>query len=144
MFTLNSHGGCALPTRWNTVVYLVFFFLFFRHLFFHHRYREPNVIFVSYFFHFADLPMGYRGRQIERAAGLLHGALKYRQMICRGDDLGVGAVCNTPYKYLFNSCRVPLVKVRILCFYFSFLPLFFPSPLLLFCSVLFFSSDISR
>ena len=112
----------------GTLLFLLFFFFF---LFFQHRYREPNVIFVSYFFHFSDLPMGYRGRQIERAAGLLHGALKYRQMICRGDDLGVGAVCNTPYKYLFNSCRVPLVKVRIL----SFLSFFF---LFFFFSVLFF------
>ena len=72
------------------------------------EYREPVVIFVSYFFHFADLPMGYRGNQITRAAALLQGALKYRQMICQEKDMNTGAICATPFKYLFNSCRVPV------------------------------------
>ncbi len=71
-------------------------------------YREPVVVFVSYFFHFADLPMGLRGDQVARAAGLLHGALTFRQKVCLQEDLGLGAVCHTAFKYMFNSCRVPV------------------------------------
>ena len=73
------------------------------------EYREPNVIFVSYFFHFADLPMGYRNNQITRAAALLHGALTYRQNVVTQNDVGLSHLCATPFKYLFNSCRVPVL-----------------------------------
>jgi len=87
-------GSSWLQEWWNKGSYL--------------EYREPVVIFVSYFFHFADLPMGYRNNQITRAAALLHGALTYRSKICKKEDMGVGPICATPFKYLFNSCRIPV------------------------------------
>eukprot|EP00944_MAST-04C_sp_MAST-4C-sp1_P006356 g6356.t1 len=84
---------------WNTGSYLEF--------------RMSNVINVSYFFGFTDLPLGYRSKNILRAALLTQGALKFRQKLCNGVDVnangeGVGPGCATPYKYMFNACRIPL------------------------------------
>ena len=79
------------------------------------EFRMANVINVSYFFSFADLPAGFRGKQVLRASLLAHGALKFRQAVCRGDDVNAGKIpgsigpgCATPYKYMFNACRIPL------------------------------------
>jgi carnitine O-acetyltransferase len=93
----NAGGSSWLQAWWNTGSYL--------------DYREPVVVFVSYFFHFGDLPAGFRGpgTQVARAAALLHGALTFRQKVVLGEDLGRGKVCHTPLKYMYNSCRVPLV-----------------------------------
>ena len=90
----DSKDSSWLQEWWNKKSYL--------------EYRQPVVIFVSYFFHFADLPMGFRGNQLTRAAALLHGALHYRQRLVLQQDVGASALCATPFKYLFNSCRIPV------------------------------------
>ena len=96
----DEYGNSSwLQHWWNTGSYLEF--------------RMSNVINVSYFFSFADLPQGYRDNNILRASLLSHGALTFRQMVCNGEDVnangaGIGPGCATPYKYMFNACRVPL------------------------------------
>jgi carnitine O-acetyltransferase len=80
------------------------------------QFRMSNVINVSYFFTFKDLPTGFRNDQVLRAALLTHGALKYRQLVCQGVDVNdraqfpgcIGPGCATPFKYMFNACRIPL------------------------------------
>ena len=57
--------------------------------------REPGVVFVSHFFHFADLPHSSRRPDCARATALLHGALLFRQKIVLGEDLGRGNACHT-------------------------------------------------
>eukprot|EP00949_MAST-11_sp_MAST-11-sp1_P004559 g4559.t1 len=95
-------GGSWLQKWWNTDSYLTF--------------RASNVVNVSYFFAFADLPSGHRchDQSTVRAAMLAHGALQLRQHMRKGDDvnsiLKIGPGCATPFKYMFNSCRIPVAQ----------------------------------
>ena len=76
------HNSSWLQHWWNTGSYLEF--------------RMSNVINVSYFFSFADLPIGFRGNNVLRASLLAYGALKFRQMVWdRSDWVEVSSETNS-------------------------------------------------
>ena len=78
-------------------------------------YREPNVIYVSYFYHFRDRVLGESLSQTRQASALVRAALEFRHLVATStlepDFQGRGKnrkpICSTPYKYMFNSCRIP-------------------------------------
>lgn len=79
------------------------------------RVRCPNVMFVSYFFHFVDSPLAWARSQTGRSAALLCASMKFRDLIFSGqlnaEQIGKKKtpLCSTPFKYLFNACRIPFV-----------------------------------
>lgn len=78
-------------------------------------YREPNVIYVSYFYQFRNTYLGRAKGQIRQASAIARAALAFRARVASGnlppDFQGKGEkrkpLCSTPFKYLFNSCRIP-------------------------------------
>jgi carnitine O-acetyltransferase len=114
------HTRSWLSEWWNRYMYL--------------RDRPPNVINVSYYFHFADNSLAWSRTQPGRAAILLSAMLSFRNGIVRFvcDVIvemvigifkypiisgqmspimaGKSPMCSTPFKYLFNSCRIPQVE----------------------------------
>jgi carnitine O-acetyltransferase len=82
--------------------------------------RDPVVVNVSYFFHFADdgtLPPQQNewSLGVNRAASILYSAAEFRKQICSGSfpHVAIGRkepktpLCSVAYKYMFNSCRIP-------------------------------------
>lgn len=74
------------------------------------------VINVSYFFQFQDDPTtdtSHGTANIQRAAAMLFAAGEFRKQVCSGtlpvDKIGKKQtpLCSTPYKYMFNACRIP-------------------------------------
>lgn len=94
-----------LSLWWNTLGYL--------------QVRDPVVINVSYFFHFADdgtLPMNStKSLGVMRGASILVAAAEFRKKVCTGtlpcETIGrkepKTPLCSVAFKYMFNSCRVP-------------------------------------
>ena len=88
-----------LQLWWNTLGYL--------------QVRDPVVINVSYFFHFADDPSS--AGQVQRAASILMGVAQFRKKVCSGslpaETIGKKDrkknLCSVAYKYLFHACRIP-------------------------------------
>jgi carnitine O-acetyltransferase len=75
------------------------------------------VVNVSYFFQFTDDPtihaVGPRAVNIQRGAALLFASAEFRKLVCSGglpaEKVGKQQtpLCSTPYKYMFNACRIP-------------------------------------
>mmetsp|Transcript_39685 Transcript_39685/g.119244 ORF Transcript_39685/g.119244 Transcript_39685/m.119244 type:complete len:785 (-) Transcript_39685:371-2725(-) len=108
-----------LQSWWNTAGYL--------------EVRDPVVVNVSYFFHFADdptLPPPARPAQpegggstgggsaslgIKRGAAMLFASSEYRKLVCSGslpcESVGrrdpKTPLCSVAFKYMFNACRIP-------------------------------------
>jgi len=86
-------------------------------------YRDPVVINVNYFYHFCDFPANYLKNQHQeksqlqtaRAAMLVQAAMKFRKLIVdeelEPDMMKTTPLCMSQYKYMFNSCRIPLPGV---------------------------------
>lgn len=96
-----------LQKWWNQIGYL--------------QWRDPNVINLNYFFHFAEdiglpVPTSHKnaaelGLQTLAAARMLTGILEFRERLIAGIEppemAGKSGQCATMWKYLFNNCRVP-------------------------------------
>lgn len=73
--------------------------------------RDPVLINVSYFFQFADDPTATTN--VSRGATILFAAAEFRRLVCSGqlpaETVGKKktALCSTPFKYMFNACRIP-------------------------------------
>ena len=95
---------------WNTTGYL--------------QVRDPVVINVSYFYHFVmdpTLPIHSTGDNLDlsisRGAAILHQVAKFRKEVCsatlsppfvgRKEKNTQTFLCNTAYKYMFHTCRIP-------------------------------------
>ncbi|KAI9306674.1 acyltransferase ChoActase/COT/CPT [Cunninghamella echinulata] len=72
-------------------------------------YRDPVVIYVSYFFYYKDDKL--RKSPAQRAAAITTGALEFKQQVvsqtlepeyAKGEPM-----CMDSYKYMFNNCRMP-------------------------------------
>eukprot|EP00939_MAST-03C_sp_MAST-3C-sp1_P003288 g3288.t1 len=76
-------------------------------------YREPNVIYVSYYYHLKDSDLPRMRQQIPRACALVRSALEFRRKVCSGiltpqtEGKKRTPICSTAFKYMFNACRVP-------------------------------------
>ncbi|KAJ3081561.1 Carnitine O-acetyltransferase mitochondrial, partial [Quaeritorhiza haematococci] len=74
-------------------------------------YRDPVVIYVSYFFAFRDDKK--RKNPAARAASIIRGAMQFRDLIINGtlqpDAARSGPLCMYQYLYAFNSTRVPVI-----------------------------------
>ena len=87
---------------WNTWCYL--------------QVRDPVVINVSYFFHFANDPTATS--MIQRGAAILTAVAQFRHLVATGqfpaEVIGKGEkakpLCSVPYKYMFNACRIPKLE----------------------------------
>lgn len=87
---------------WNTLGYL--------------QVRDPVIINVSYFFHFADDPTA--ATNVQRAAAILTASAEFRKKVCSGklpaETIGkkdrAKTLCSTAYKYMFHACRIPAEK----------------------------------
>jgi hypothetical protein len=96
----DNQNSSWLQHWWNTAGYL--------------QVRDPSVINVSYFFHFADDPACTTNTK--RGAALLHATAKYRALVCSGqlpaDKIGKHQtpLCSVAYKYMFHACRIPQLK----------------------------------
>lgn len=75
---------------------------------------------VSYFFQFQDDPtteVVESKANLQRAAAILFAAGEFRKDVCSGnlpaDRIGKKQIplCSTPYKYMFNACRIPQSKM---------------------------------
>jgi carnitine O-acetyltransferase len=71
---------------------------------------------VSYFFQFHDDPttdLDEGKTNLQRAAAILFATAEFRKRVCSGtlpaDKIGKKQtpLCSTPYKYMFNACRIP-------------------------------------
>lgn len=71
---------------------------------------------VSYFFQFLDdhtTDLEEGKMNVQRAAAMLYAAAEFRKRVCSGtlpaDKIGKQQtpLCSTPYKYMFNACRIP-------------------------------------
>jgi carnitine O-acetyltransferase len=88
-----------LQQWWNTWCYL--------------QVRDPVVINVSYFFHFANDPTART--LLQRGASLLTTVAQFRHAVATGqfpaEVIGKGdqakPLCSVAYKYMFNACRIP-------------------------------------
>jgi carnitine O-acetyltransferase len=84
-----------LQQWWNTLGYLQF--------------RDPIVVYVSYFFQLADDSAAVTG--VQRGAAALRASTEFRQLVCSGDlpqdMIGATPLCSVAYKYMFHACRVP-------------------------------------
>jgi len=85
--------------------------------------RDPVIINVSYFFHFADDPTlaasshetASTDAQIQRGAAILTAVGHFRKQVCSGtlpaETVGKGdrskTLCSAAYKYMFHGCRIP-------------------------------------
>ena len=88
--------------------------------------RDPVIINVSYFFHFADDPTlavssstnetaSAADAQIQRGAAILTAVGHFRKQVCSGtlpaETVGKGdrskTLCSAAYKYMFHGCRIP-------------------------------------
>lgn len=74
---------------------------------------------VSYFFQFHDDPttdLDDDKTSVQRAAAMLFATGEFRKQVCSGtlpaDKIGKKQtpLCSTPYKYMFNACRIPQPK----------------------------------
>lgn len=89
-----------LQKWWNTIGYLQF--------------RQPIVVYVSYYFLLADDPSA--GTGIQRGAAALRAAAEYRQRVCSHtlpqDSIGKKKtpLCSVAYKYMFHACRIAQQK----------------------------------
>lgn len=72
-------------------------------------YRDPLVIYVSYFFVFKDDKL--RQNPAERAASLLRGAMLFRDSVVsetlEPDMAKKLPLCSEQYRFMFNSTRIP-------------------------------------
>uniref|UniRef100_A0AAV1T677 Carnitine O-acetyltransferase, mitochondrial n=1 Tax=Peronospora matthiolae TaxID=2874970 RepID=A0AAV1T677_9STRA len=95
----DRHASSYLAEWWNTIGYL--------------RVRDPVVLNVSYFFHFADSIYPSQRSNVGRAAALLRASMLFAGHVADGslepERLGRNKtpVCATAYKYMFHSCRIP-------------------------------------
>lgn len=80
------------------------------------QYRESVMINVSYFFQFHDdhtTDLDEGNTNLQRAAAMLFATAEFRKRVCSGtlpaDKIGKKQtpLCSTPYKYMFNACRIP-------------------------------------
>ena len=71
---------------------------------------------VSYFFQFQDdhtTDLEGGTTNVQRAAAMLFATAEFRKRVCSGtlpaDKIGKKQtpLCSTPYKYMFNACRIP-------------------------------------
>lgn len=92
-----------LQRWWNQLGYLQF--------------RGSVVINVSYFFQFDDDPTTDLDKaNIQRAATMLFATGEFRKQVCSGaypkEVIGRNktALCSTPFKYMFNACRIPQLE----------------------------------
>ncbi|KAF7298898.1 Carnitine acetyl transferase [Mycena indigotica] len=88
--------GNWLSDWWNDVAYM--------------GYRDPVVVFVSYFYvHVNDR---LRTKQAQRAAALIKAMLPFRQMVeskeLEPEKVKGAPLCMSSYKWLFHSCRYPV------------------------------------
>jgi carnitine O-acetyltransferase len=91
-----------LQQWWNTWCYL--------------QVRDPVVINVSYFFHFANDPTAQT--MLQRGASLLTAVAQFRHAVATGQHpaevIGKGdkakPLCSVAYKYMFNACRIPQLQ----------------------------------
>lgn len=74
-------------------------------------YRDPLVIWVSYFFVFKDDKL--RKTPSSRAASLIRGAVLFREQLLNEtlepDMARATPLCMHQYQYLFNSTRIPTI-----------------------------------
>jgi carnitine O-acetyltransferase len=92
-------------------------FLFIPHQLGYLQYRGSVVINVSYFFQFHDDPTTDLDdddkTNVQRAAAMLFATGEFRKSVCSGtlpvDKIGKKQtpLCSTPYKHMFNACRIP-------------------------------------
>eukprot|EP00934_Nitzschia_sp_Nitz4_P004862 Nitzschia sp. Nitz4//scaffold40_size135432//49424//51514//NITZ4_003239-RA/size135432-snap-gene-0.126-mRNA-1//-1//CDS//3329551204//4852//frame0 len=95
-------GTSWLQLWWNQLGYL--------------QVRDPVVINVSYFFGFVDDPsvdgVG-SAPNVQRGAAILFAVAQYRKLVVTGElpceRIGKHKIplCSTPFKYMFNACRIP-------------------------------------
>lgn len=81
--------------------------------------RDTITINVSYFYHFSSdhtIPHLIEDKSIPRAATLMQAAAEFRSMVCSAQHpsqkIGKGGkvpLCSAAYKYMFHSCRIPLL-----------------------------------
>ncbi|KAI9350482.1 acyltransferase ChoActase/COT/CPT [Zopfochytrium polystomum] len=73
-------------------------------------YRDPVVVWVSYFFTFVDNKK-LLGNPAGRAAELIKGSLAFRDLVVseklEPETARSGPLCSHQYRYLFNSTRIP-------------------------------------
>ncbi|KAG8214728.1 Choline/Carnitine o-acyltransferase-domain-containing protein [Butyriboletus roseoflavus] len=90
-------GNNWLADWWNEVAYM--------------GYRDPVVVFVSYFYVHMDDPRRRRG-PVERAARLLKAMLPFRALTESGqlepEKVRGVPLCMDSYKWLFHACRYPV------------------------------------
>ncbi|ORZ39107.1 acyltransferase ChoActase/COT/CPT [Catenaria anguillulae PL171] len=87
-----------LYSWWNDVAYMA--------------YRDPVVIYVSYFFQFYDADRKSLQPQTKRAAELVSGIMAFREKVVSQELTPEMArnepLCSIQYNYMFNSCRIPV------------------------------------
>lgn len=73
-------------------------------------YRDPVVVFVSYFFVHADDPV--RTNPTERAAAIIKATLAFRAMVesqTLEPERGKTPLCMASYKWMFHASRYPAI-----------------------------------
>ncbi|KAK0238996.1 acyltransferase ChoActase/COT/CPT [Armillaria nabsnona] len=74
-------------------------------------YRDPVVVYVSYYYGFDDHPAHLPQTPAARAAGIARGAMIFRQQLKRGQAAAEGTkegpFCMDTYRWMFDCCRVP-------------------------------------
>ncbi|OZJ05061.1 hypothetical protein BZG36_02093 [Bifiguratus adelaidae] len=72
-------------------------------------YRDPVVIYVSYFYSYKDDKL--RRSNVKRAAAITTAALAFRDQVVKGSlepEYAKGEpLCMASYKYMFSACRIP-------------------------------------
>lgn len=72
-------------------------------------YRDPIVIYVSYFFAYNHLPNPTKNTR--RAAEIVQAALQFRDLVINEEltpeTARLGPMCMSSYKYMFNATRIP-------------------------------------
>ncbi|PPR05370.1 hypothetical protein CVT24_007984 [Panaeolus cyanescens] len=91
----NEHTSW-LSEWWNDVAYMA--------------YRDPVVVFVSYFYVHANDPL--RKTPAKRAASLIKAMIPFRDLVESGrlepEKVRGAPLCMASYKWLFHSCRYPV------------------------------------
>ncbi|TPX73234.1 hypothetical protein CcCBS67573_g05486 [Chytriomyces confervae] len=81
---------------WNSLAYMA--------------YRDPVVVFVSYYYSFLDDPRRVN-QPAARAADIIKSAMEFRKLVISEqlspDMAKSGPLCSHQYRYLFNSTRIP-------------------------------------
>ncbi|KAJ3229171.1 Carnitine O-acetyltransferase mitochondrial [Chytriomyces hyalinus] len=92
----NQTSKSWLIDWWNSLAYMA--------------YRDPVVVFVSYYYSFLDDPRRVN-QPAARAAEIIKSAMEFRKLVISEqlspDMTKSGPLCSHQYRYLFNSTRIP-------------------------------------